>query len=615
MKTYDERCKGVAEKITVLKEKRRRNRAILAGVSCCLVLAVLAMVLFIPYNTAPPDVSMYADSPYYVLIQKINEATYSKPPYKNHFQALTAELGNLKLTANGKDFAEGLPIPEPDTGLARPDGTGGENAYVEVTDNQVAGVTEGDLLKRTERYFFYLNRGVLKIYSVAGEDSRELSRTDLSEDTEMWYFLQESGTQMYLSQDGTILTLVAPCQSKTDKSAYVSVRSFDVTDPEKVIPTGRVFVTGSAQTSRMVDGSLLLISRFRIYGTPDFSDEASFLPRIGVPGDMRSVAAEDILSPETLSNTHYTVVTKLDGATLEVRDTAAFLSYSDQIYVSRENIFATRSYTVSDDDYASRTMTEISCLSYAGETLEFRGSVTLEGTVKNQYSMDERDGILRVVTSVSNIRESRYGDTVSANPERSASLYCVSLEDFRVLAAVERFAPAGEQAESVRFDGDYAYVCTAVVWELTDPVFFFDLSDLNHITYKDTGTIDGYSSSLVDFGDGFLLGIGFSGSRGLKIEIYAETRTGVESVCSYEAEAGFSGEYKAYLIDRENRLVGLGIDDWYSGETQYLLLCFDGYKLREAARVPLDGELNEIRAVRIGEYLYLFADEFKVEKL
>lgn len=614
MKTYDERCKGVTEKIAVFKEKRKRNRRILVSVSC-LALAVLALVLFVPYNTAPPDVSMYADSPYYGLIQKINEATYQKPRYDNNFQMLTSELGNLKLTASGKDIAEALPVPDEDLGVLN--GTDSENAYVEVTDNQVAGVTEGDLLKRTERYFFYLNRGVLKIYSVAGEDSRELSQTDLSEDTEMWYFMQESETQMYLSQDGTILTLVAPCHRKTDKKAYVSVRSFDVSDPEKVIPAGQVFVTGSAQTSRMVDGSLLLISRFGFYGTPDFSDEANFLPQIGVPGDMHSVAAEDILSPETLSNTHYTVVTKLDAYTLEVRDTAAFLSYSDQIYVSRENIFATRRFTESGENDNSRTMSEISCLSCAGETLDFRGSVTLEGSVKNQYSMDERDGILRVVTSVSNTKQIRNnGDlTVAAYTERSASLYCVSLEDFRVVAAVERFAPEGEQAESVRFDGDYAYVCTAVVWELTDPVFFFDLSDLNNITYKDTGTIDGYSSSLVNFGDGFLLGIGFSGNRGLKIEIYAETQTGVESVCSYEAEAGFSGEYKAYLIDRENRLVGLGIDDWYAGETQYLLLFFDGYKLREAARVPLDGVLDEIRAVRIDEYLYLFADEFKVEKL
>ena len=37
--------------------------------------AVLALVLFIPYSTTPPDVRMYAESEYYGLIQRINELT------------------------------------------------------------------------------------------------------------------------------------------------------------------------------------------------------------------------------------------------------------------------------------------------------------------------------------------------------------------------------------------------------------------------------------------------------------------------------------------------------------------------------------------------------------
>ena len=104
-----------------------------------------------------------------------------------------------------------------------------------------------------------------------------------------------------------------------------------------------------------------------------------------------------------------------------------------------------------------------------------------------------------------------------------------------MVAKVERFAPKGETVRSVRFDGDYAYVCTAI--QLTDPVFFFDLSDLSNITYKDTGTISGFSTSLVDLGDGFLMGIGVGSlSTTLKVEIYVEGEQGVESYCSYELE-------------------------------------------------------------------------------
>ena len=72
-----------------------------------------------------------------------------------------------------------------------------------------------------------------------------------------------------------------------------------------------------------------------------------------------------------------------------------------------------------------------------------------------------------------------------------------------------------------------------------------------HITYKDTGDIKGYSSSLVDFGDGYLLGIGYGNDRNtLKIEIYVETENGVVSLCSYERrDTQFSEDYKSYYIE------------------------------------------------------------------
>ena len=77
-------------------------------------------------------------------------------------------------------------------------------------------------------------------------------------------------------------------------------------------------------------------------------------------------------------------------------------------------------------------------------------------------------------------------------------------------------------------------MCTSI--EMSDPVFFFDLSDLNNITYKDTGTIEGFSTSLVNFGDGYLLGIGRESWSTFKAEIYTEADSGVEAFCSFVQE-------------------------------------------------------------------------------
>ena len=616
MKTYDERYDDVVRKMERLEKKRRTKQKVI-GASCLLLaVAVLAMVLFVPYSTAAPDVSQYSGSPYYSLIQRINEATYQKPEFKNNFEMLTNGIqdmtGGLKggiiiddeVLNEGVGGFEGNGMPEADSNAGN---------YVEVTDNQVQGVIEADIIKRSDRYIYYLRGDTLTVYTIKGPESEAVGNYTLVSDGTLWY---SGELEMYLSQDCTTVTIIGVCYSKEDRTSYVCVTNLDVTDPGDITESGKIYLSGDAMSSRMVGDDLLLLSSFRIAYDYDFSDESTFLPQIGQPGNMVSVAAEDILAPEELSSTQYTVVCKLDGKTLKVKGSAAFLSYSNEIYVSEDNVFATRGFTAQEKGYASRLMTEISCLNYSAETLEHKGSVTVEGSVKNQYSMDEYKGTLRVVTSVRNTLESVSGSTASAAWERNASLYCISLEDFSIVASVEKFAPAGEQAESVRFDGDNAYVCTAEIIILTDPVYFFDLSDLDNITYKDTGTISGYSSSLVNFGDGYLLGIGYGDDRGLKIEVYEETADGVDSVCAYEAYADFSEQYKSYLIDRENRMVGLGMCNWENGDYRYVLLLFDGYELRELVNVPLEAyDLGNTRAVMIEDYLYILNADLQVEKV
>lgn len=600
MKTYEQRTEDISARIAC---RVKRKRAI--TVSCVsAVVLVLALVLFVPYNTQAPDVSAYADSPYYSLIQRINEATYVPPAYKNNYEALSDSIKDAAEMHGSSDIA-----------LDAESSINSSADYVEVTDNQVAGVIESDIIKRSTEYIYYLRGAELSVYSIAGADSQlvdsytVMEREEKTEEVYTYY----DNVEMYLSQDCTTVTVLIDGYHSQIGSCTI-VLNLDVTDPGNITETGRIYITGSYLSSRLVDGDLLLMSKFKVRADKDFSDESTFLPQAGTPGNMKSVAAEDIFAPEELSSTQYTVICKLDGSTLEEMDSVAFLSYSDEIYVSEENIFATRSFIQSDEDYYSRTMTQITAVRFAGETMEPLGSIAVEGSVKDQYSMDEYAGILRVVTSVSNmIQDETEFDTVFVSQNRSASLYCISLEDFSIAASVEHFAPEGEQAESVRFDGDYAYVCTAVVVELTDPVFFFDLRDLDDITYKDTGTIDGYSSSLVELGEGYLLGIGYGSAGQLKIEIYEETDEGVASVCAYELDADFSEDYKSYFIDREKNLIGLGVYDWGSGRgNSYVLLHFDGYKLREVGSWQMEGNLNTMRSVLIDGWLYLFGNDFLV---
>ena len=154
--------------------------------------------------------------------------------------------------------------------------------------------------------------------------------------------------------------------------------------------------------------------------------------------------------------------------------------------------------------------------------------------------------------------------------------------------------------------------------EMSDPVFFFDLSDINNITYKDTGTIDGYSTSLVNLQDGFLLGFGVANWSDTKIEVYRESENGVESFSDYIIRnSNISHDHKAHYINREG-LIGFGVNRHNgSGKCEYILLGFSEEKgLFKILSADVGYDTDSIRATLIDGYFYiLHSDGLTVNQL
>ncbi len=595
MKTYDQRARDIRTKL--LSAKRRR-KAVIGVVSMCCCLALIAGIGLIPKDTpvykGPPEVVLQAQG-YDPLISKLSV-----------------------LLENHKDINLGIPENEP---TATPGGVGPTDRYEEITDNQVQGVTEADLIKRSDKHIYYLRGNTLTAYSIDKENSKALGSYDVGSELGEDYRVYSADTRMYLSMDCKTVVILTSCYQKQECQRYVYLLSLDVTDPEHPQVSGSRFITGDYNTSRMVEGELYVISRLYVKDDADFEDKSTFLPGYGTKTGITYLPMENIHIPEEPTDAMYTMVTKLDAASMEVKNSVALLSSTGSVYMSKENIYLTRGYSHridEDSKYTIGSMTEITRLD---ASLNNKGTFCVRGSVKDQYSLDEYDGCLRVVTGISETVMEEYSDGQNASVSlvgstTNAGLYCIDLRNHSIRAKVECFAPEGERVRSVRFDGNAAYVCTSIV--LQDPVFFFDLSDLDNIRYKDTGTIDGYSMSLVDFAEGFLMGIGYGDNFDiLKIEMYREGATSVESHCAYERlMCGFSGDYKSYYIDRENQLIGMGIWD-YVGDTdgRYILLHFDGYQFVTLLEVARSGALENVRAVYIDGYFYLFDNEFRVEKV
>ena len=345
------------------------------------------------------------------------------------------------------------------------------------------------------------------------------------------------------------------------------------------------------------------------------------------------VPAGCIIAPDEISSQTYNTVTMLD-----VNDFAHLgtLSYLDNFlyvdwYVSENSIYMWNPISITTDKVTDGssvkwmrcTGAEIVRIEYKNGILLEKGRVTVSGRMLNQYSLDEKDGVLRVFATVNETYYKQIlkndGSVYSTETEwiQSASLYCVDVDTMKTVSSVERFAPNGETVQSVRFEGDDAYVCTAVVATMCDPVFYFDLRDINNITYKDTGTIDGYSEFLKPLGGGYLLGFGTSDGTDAKIEIYKETESGVEIAGTYIIERSSLGiDYKSKYVDTKNQLIGFSARTWKNGNNYiaYYLLKYeiadDGSVTMDEIRVqeiPSYNSVGEVRSTVVDDYIYILA--------
>ena len=624
------------------KPMAQRNRIIAVAVSLALVVA-LSLYLFIPFRDAVSDLSDYESSAYYPLIETIDDYYLSlrnQTSYKNYFEYYTDQLGGLfapmKDAVGGAapDMAPGAP----ENNMAGvPDGGTGE--YVESTDNQVEGVIESDLMKMTDKYIFRLgyridkgeNRKyssvitVLRVYSIDKEETALVSEIDIptfEDESSSGYDLHE----MYLSTDCDTITILKEYRSSEYSQTRLGVIALDVTDVTSITERSKVSIDGSLNTSRLVNGKLILITDYSVAKSRvDYDLPETFVPTVDSGDGREAIGMDDVIYPEEISSTQYTVVTMMDSENLEIFGTKALLNFTSDVYVSKNHLFLSREYTEKNEN-ESRRMSDIAVLDYTGEELVDRGIITARGWTEDQYSFDEKDGYLRVVTSTLDTKEWKdEGGYTRRNVSNSASLYIFDLKDNSLAYKVEDFAPQGESVSAVRFDGDSCYVCTAVVVNFTDPVFFFDLSDYEHITYTDTGIIDGYSDSLINYGEGQLLGIGRENWQYSKVEVYEEIGDQVMGVYKFKFEGTYSTDYKSYLVNREENLFGFGVSYFYEYDEKtqvsktyncYILISFDDSEMT-VQKFKIDAlQPQYTRAAYIDGYLYITTPlEIIVEKI
>jgi uncharacterized secreted protein with C-terminal beta-propeller domain len=147
---------------------------------------------------------------------------------------------------------------------------------------------------------------------------------------------------------------------------------------------------------------------------------------------------------------------------------------------------------VSGNDYNSfwGSVTNIARFTVDGTSISYSGGGMVQGSLLNQFSMDEFDGNLRVATT-------------EWNRESVNSVYILD-RNMNQIGSVENLAP-GERIFSVRFMGEMGYVVT---FRQVDPLFVLDLSDPENPKVTGELKVPGFSNYLHPISQDVLLGIG-----------------------------------------------------------------------------------------------------------
>jgi len=594
------------------KQKRKTKRivSILVAAVVLISLTALCLWLFLPFSWFEDVAGEYEDYEYYKLIKEMEQdKQYSEyvsnmfhPVYKNNFEKYI--LSKIR----GEEWFEN---PTERVAISG-DGnnTTAEQTYIEVTDNEVEAVIESDYLKLTDKYAYY-GAGRLSVIKYDGENSEVVGS----------------------SSDGVGEILLTNDCNSVIQVGRGALWLLDVSDAKNIETKNKVVFSGSIQGARLY-GNTLIITAYQSKKEDkdiDYENKDTYVPYIEINGEKQYVPSEDIKVMGYngwRTRMNYVSVWLFDATTLEYKDSKTIFApvHRSTItdYVTRDKIFLAYSYYEENLNDSKTVLTngyysDIVCYSYDEEHIEYKGDTTLNCNIDGRYQMSEKNGILRIAADYYEKVSKRTTDETYfdyfGEIKRNAVVLCIDTDSWKTVGKIEGFMPKGESVQSVRFEGDLCYVCTAKVvkaqttTKVTDPVFCFDLSDPKNITYKDTGEIVGYSSSLVRIGD-YLLGIGV-GETGedFKLELFKETENAVVSVDTYlekmeyitPSYPGYSQNYKDYYIDKDNFLIGFLLNSKYT-----LVSCRDG-RFEEIFKKEIVYYSDGVRGYYSDGWFYIFA--------
>jgi Beta propeller domain len=212
----------------------------------------------------------------------------------------------------------------------------------------------------------------------------------------------------------------------------------------------------------------------------------------------------------------------------------------------------------------------------------YAASGSVPGEIRDQFSLSEYDGYLRVVTT-------------SGEPwnQTSESQVRVLQENGTELVEVGSVGDIGngEAVQSVRFAGPVGYVVT---FQQVDPFYTIDLADPAHPTIAGELKIPGFSSYLHPIGDGLVLGVGSAATEqgsvtGAKVSLFdVSDLADPQEVATWTAPDGWNDvgwEHRSFLWWEPLQLAVIPVQVWNENWAGAVVLRVADGQITEVGRI------------------------------
>ncbi len=544
------------------------------------------------------------------------------------------------------------------------------------TNVQVEGIDEADIIKTDGQYFyvFDLNRNAIYIVSAKGSEMKLTATVNVSEEFDG----NETGREMYLLNNRLVL-LVSGYRT-AEKSEYsknadgyvpyirecavTKVFTYDISDKSAPKLISALEQDGRMITSRCTGGMVYVITSYRDYnawlkpsdGARKNSDLANasyveFIPTV----EGETIAPDCIYISEEPVSEEFLVVTAMSPENPDKYvDVKSLLADGDECYVSSNYIYVAGSRWQNSEMTYDRT--EVYRFAYKDGMITPAGQVTVKGTLNDQFSMDEYEGYLRVVTTVNEyeyeVEESEVldfdgdGEITEKDKEAGRRMWIRASKEYNSLyiyddrleltGCIENLAP-DEHIKSARLMGKVGYFVT---FRQTDPLFSVDLSDPANPKVLGALKIPGFSTYLHPYGEGLLLGIGYDADENtgwtecVKLSMFdVSDPSNVKEVHKHSLTdftyTGVEADHKAALIEAEKGIIGFPVRG-YADTGEYNVYVVYGYdeengfypKFSEGYAMGYDAELYEFkyelftsdcRGAYIGDTFYMINPAYEIK--